>query len=270
MSEATSSELLDPGLARRLHGALTAGPDELFQLVQDPAPEILRIVLKNPRLAEDHLLALLKRRDLSEDLLKAVFRLEKVESSHRLKVALVYNPGIPGAVAQSLLPQLYLFELVNLCHLPGVTPDQKLAAERVIIQRLPTTPLGNKLTLARRGTSAVVAELLKEGDSRLVEVCLVSPRLKEVAILQFLGSSRATAETISSIARHPKWKSRPNLRLAILRNRHTPPVWFTLFLPALRTAEINGLLASRRLTPQQKTLVNDELKKRSGPGTRLI
>jgi hypothetical protein len=266
MCEVKSSERLDPGLARRLHGALTAGPEELFQLVQDPSPEVLRALLKNPRLGEDHLQALLKRRDLSEDLLKAVFRLDKVEAGHRLKVALVYNPGTPGAVVQTLLPQLYLFELANLCHLPGVTPDQKVAAERVIIQRLPTTPLGNKLTLARRGTGAVVAELFKEGDARLIEACLLNSRLKEAAILQFLGSSRATAETISAVARHPRWKSRPNIRLAILKNPHTPAVWFTLFLPALRIPELNNLLTSRRLTPRQKMLVEEELGKRSGTG----
>jgi len=262
MSDPTPTDRLDAGLARRLHEALTADSDSLYRLVKDAAAEVLRTLLKNPRLGEDHLLALLKRRDLSEDLLKAAFRLERVESSHRLKVALVYNPGTPTAVVQSLLPQLYLFELVNLCYLPGVTPDQKVAAERVIIQRLPTTPLGNKMTLARRGTSVVVGEILKEGDARLIDACLANPHLKEVAILQFLNGGRAIAETISSIARHPRWKSRPNLRLAILKNARTPAVWFTLFLPRLQTSEINTLLASRRLSPGQKQLVRDELKRR--------
>jgi hypothetical protein len=262
MSDAKPTDRLDPGLARRLHRALTAGREELFQMIQDPAPEVLRALLKNPSLGDDHLLALLTRRDLPEDLFKAVFRLERVESSHRLKVALVYNPGTPGTVVQSLLPQLYLFELVNLCYLPGVTPDQKVAAERVLIQRLPTTALGNKLTLARRGTSAVVGEILKEGDARPMEACLANPRLKEVSILQFLNGARATAETISAIARHPRWKSRPNLRLAILKNRRTPAVWFTLFLPLLQTLEIQALLASRRLGPNQKQLVQVELKRR--------
>lgn len=262
MDKGKATERLDPDLIRRLHKALTACGEELFQLVQEPDAEVLRAVLKNPRLGEDQLLALLKRRDLSEDLLRAIGRLGQAESSHRLKVALVYNPGTPGPLVQSLLPQLYLFELVNLCYLPGATPDQKVAAERVIIQRLPTTELGNKMTLARRATSAVVGELLKEGDSRLMEACLANPRLKEVAILQFLSSGRASADTISSIARHPKWKTRPNLKLAILKNRKTPPVWFTLFLPRLQTAEINALLASRRLGPNQKKLVQDELKRR--------
>lgn len=262
MSDAKPTDRLDAALMRRLHEALTADPDRLYKLAQDPAPEVLRTLLNNPQFGEDHLQTLLKRRDLPEDLLKAASRLERVKSSHRLKVALVYNPGTPTVVVQSLLPQLYLFELVNLCYLPGVTPDQKVAAERAIIQRLPTTPMGNKMTLARRGTSTVVGEILKEGDTRLIEACLANPRLKEVDILQFLNGARAVADTISAIARHPRWKSRPNLKLAILKNRRTPAVWYTLFLPRLQTIEINGLLASRRLNANQKQLVQDELKRR--------
>jgi hypothetical protein len=143
-----------------------------------------------------------------------------------------------------------------------VTPDQKFAAERAILQRMPTTELGNKMTLARRATATVVGEILKEGEVRLVEICLNSPRLREVAILQFINGAKASAETISMIARHPKWESRPNLRLAILKNRRTPAVWFTLFLPQLRTTDIRNLLLSKRLNTAQKKLVLDELKKR--------
>jgi hypothetical protein len=118
------------------------------------------------------------------------------------------------------------------------------------------------MTLARRATATVVGEILKGGESRLVEICLSSPRLREVAILQFINSANSSAETISIIARHPKWKLRPDLRLAILKNRRTPFVWFTLFLPQLRTPDVRSLLTSRRLSPAQKKLVQDELKKR--------
>jgi len=255
---------LDPDLARRLHRALTAGSEELFRIVTDPAPEVLRSSLKNPNLNEDHLLSLLKRVDLTEDLLKAVYLYEQQHQSRRLKKALVRNPDTPGPIVLSLLPHLYLFELLDLCFKPGVTPDQKIAAERTIIQRLPQIELGNKMTLARRATADVVGAILKEGDSRLVEPCLGNPRLKEVAILQFINSTKARAESISAIARHPKWKNRPNLRMAMLKNRNTPDIWFTLFLPKLRTVDLNNLLVSRRLKPEQKKLVQGELKKRGG------
>lgn len=246
----------------RLHKALTANSEELYQLVLAPQQEVLLALLRNPQLNEDHLLTLLKRRDLSEELLRSIYQRRAENLSHQLRLALVKNPVTPGTIIRSLLPHLRLFELIDLCFLPGVTPDQRLAAEREIIRRLPTTPLGNKLTLARRATSAVVAEALKEGDISLIEVCLNSPRLKEAAVFQFLNSSRATAETISAIARHNRWQQRPNLRQAILKNRRTPTIWFTLWLPKMTTTELQQLLASRRLNPEQKKLVTGQLQRR--------
>jgi hypothetical protein len=255
---------LDPDLARKLHKALIGSNEELFQLVTDPAPEVLRATLKNKNLNEDHLLALLKRVDLTEDLLKAVYQYEQQNQSRQIKKALVRNPNTPGPITLALLPHLYLFELVDLCFMPGVTPDQKIAAERTIIQRLPEIEIGNKITLSRRATADVVGAILKEGDSRLTSACLNNSRLKEVSVLQFLNSGKAKADTISAIARHSKWKHRPNLKMAMLKNRNTPDVWFTLFLPKLKTGELNNLLVSRRLNPRQKKLVQGELKKRGG------
>jgi hypothetical protein len=262
MAEESQSPRIDAEQGKRLYKALTATSDELFQILLDPEIQVLRSTLKNQSLNEDHLLALLKRRDLTEDLLKAIYQLDIAKGSHRLKLALVKNPSIPGPISLALLPHLHLFELVDLCLIPGVTPDQKLGAERAIIQRLPTTELGNKMTLARRATATVVGEILKAGEPRLVEICLSSPRLREVAILQFINGATSSAETISIIARNPKWKLRPNLRLAILKNRRTPAIWFTLFLPQLRTADVRNLLLSKRLNPAQKKLVQGELKKR--------
>lgn len=257
-----SANDLDPGLLKRQHQALTAGKEDIYRVLEDPSMDVLRTLLKNRQLDENHLLSLLKRRDLSEDFLKAVSKTPHVEGSHALKVALVKNPGTPAPIVLSLLPHLHLFELVNISFLPGVTADQKLAAERAIIQRLPATELGNKITLARRSTTSVVEALLLEGDVRLLEPCLTNPYLKEAAIFRFLSGPKATAETISIVARHPKWKNRPNLRLAILRNSHTPLVWFPLFLPTLPLAELKTLLASQRLTPPQKQAIKEECHRR--------
>ncbi len=249
---------------RQLHLALTAASEEIFQLLLSTDQELLQTLLKNPEFNDEHLLSLLRRRDLPEFLLKSIYQRRCEKLSHKLILALVKNPATPGNITRSLLSRLRLFELVDLCFIPGGTPDQRLAAERVIIQRLPTTPLGNKLTLARRATAGVVAELLKEGDPRLLDACLNSPRLREAAIFQFLTGPRATAETISQIARHSRWNQRPNLRLAILKNRYTPNIWYTLWLPQLHTSLLRQLLASRRLTPGQKSLATQELRKRAG------
>ncbi len=259
-----SSKKLDKQTVEKLRRALTAHTEELFQLVQEPSPEIIQVLLRNPHLNDDHLRALLKRRDLNEATLKTIYQLDQLKKSRQLQICIIKNPNTPSAIVLSILPNLHLFELVNLCYLPGVTPDQKFALERAILKRLPTTELGQRLTLARRATADVAAELLKSGELPLVEVCLNNPRLREVAILQFLNGSTARANTISLVARHPKWKMRPNLRQAILRNSQTPRIWFTLFLPQMSKTQVRNLLASHRLTPAQKKFIREELQKKSG------
>jgi len=252
----------DPDFVKKLQTGLNAKKEELFQLILDPDTDFLKTLLKNRQINEDHLLALLKRRDLTEELVDTIYQKNKQSISHRIILVLAKNPATSGTLIRNLLPLLRLFELVDLCFIPGVTPDQKLAAERTILQRLPTTPLGNKITLARRGTANIVAALVKEGHPQIFEVCLSNPHLKEAAIYQFLRGATASAEIISMVARHNRWNQRPNLCFAILKNQKTPEVWFTLWLPKMHKHILKQLLVSYRTNSKRKLLLEMELKKR--------
>lgn len=234
--------------------ALTSDKDRLFALIQDPREEVLLAALRNPALDPQHLLVLLRRRELGQ-IITAIHASKRLMEAYPVKFAVVAHPDTPPHISQSLLPLLYIFDLLKLCHMPGVSSDIHVAAERKIVQQIPTQPLGNKLTLARRGTAPILDALLREGVQNVVEVCLDNPHLKEGSLYQFLGSSQATAEKVSMVARNSRWKSRPNIRLAILKNPRTPLVWFTTFLPGLPAATLRDLLASPRLTFAQKELV---------------
>lgn len=259
---AGNEPIIDAQLSRRLIRALQAGPEELFQLVLDPATEVLRNLLKNPHLTEEHLLSLLKRRDLSEDLLKTIYLRNKASISHRMQLALARNPATPTPVALGLMPNLYLFELLDLCKLSSATPDQRIAAERQIILRLPNVERGNKLALARRATGTILAELVREGDVLVLQACLVNPQLKEVSLIQLLRSGKATPENISLIARHPRWQNRPHLRMAILKHPRTPNIWYTLWGPQLKPGELKELAGSTRIGRQQRQELIQIMKKR--------
>ena len=261
---AKQPSVLDAGLSGRLYRALTGETEELYDLVQDPSLEVLQAVLKNPLLAEPHLVALLRRRDLSDKLIKAIAAMPLFEDCRTVKMSVFKNPATPSHLALSIISQLYLFELVDMILLPGLPPDQRVAAERAVVQRIPALPLGNKLTLAHRGTAAIVEALLDEGDPRIVGACLANPRLKEVAVCRFLNGPRGTAETISIIARHERWKGRPAVRRSILRNGNTPVVWYTAWLPSLSLAEIRELALSSRLGQAQKAALTEEMQKRTG------
>lgn len=244
-----------------LKNALTCSADELFRQIQDATGDTLKVALKNPACSENHLLTLLKRRDLQEDLLKAIGKHPIALENHQVHVAIAHHPATPAQQLAGLLKQLYLFELASLCTLPGATADMKMAAERTIILRLPGTPLGNKITLARRATAQVLEALVKEGDPQIIGVCLDNPHLKESSLYQLIKSSRTSPETLSLIARHPRWQGRPNLKLAILSNSRTPTIWFTHFLPSLTTAELKRLSTTGITAVQQKE-IRCELKRR--------
>lgn len=234
--------------------ALTADKDRLYGIIQDHREEVLLAALRNPSLDQQHLLKLLKRRELAS-VITAIYTGKRLIEAYAVKCALVAHPDTPPHIAQTLLPLLYIFDLLKLCHIPGVSADIHLAAERKIVQQIPTQPLGNKLTLARRGTAAILDALLREGVPNVLEACLDNPHLKEGSLHQFLTSPLATAETVSIVARNSRWKSRPNIRLAILKNPRTPLVWFTTFLPGLPASTLRDILASPRLTLAQKELV---------------
>ena len=245
---------------RRLHHALTANKQAIYHLLEQPSPDLLQALLRNPALDEHHLLALLKQRGLTSALFEVIQHyLGESSDSYQLAKALARHPETPSHIALATLPRLYLFDLAELSRCNQATPDQRMAAERLIIQRLPTQPLGNKLTLARQGTAAIVEALLKEGQPQVVAVCLDNPRLKEGALHQFLSSGAASAETISQVARHPTWQHRPNLQLAILKHPRTPLIWYTLWLPRLKRGAVKELGHSPRLTSQQRACIKQYL-----------
>jgi len=264
MSQESSTETTTTAIPKNASGALnqadallealTADKDRLFSVIQNSREEVLLAALRNPGLDRQHLLTLLKRRELGP-VISAIYAGKRLIEAYPVKFALVAHPDTPPHIAQTLLPLLYIFDLLKLCLIPGISADIHMAAERKIVQQMPTQPLGNKLTLARRGTATILDALLREGVHNVLAACLDNPHLKEGSLYQFLASSHATAEAVSVVARNSRWKSRPNIRLAILKNPRTPLIWFTTLLPGLPAATLSDLLVSPRLTSAQKEQV---------------
>lgn len=233
---------------------VASSKERLSAIIRTGGEEDLLGALRDPDIDHNHILTLLKRTGLGT-VITAIYARKHLIEAHPVKLALAVHRDTPVHIAQALLPLLYIFDLLKLCLMPGISADIRLAAERKIVQQIPTQPLGNKLTLARRGTAAILEALLREGLPSVLEPCLDNPHLKEGSLHQFLASAQSTAEAVSMVARSHRWKNRPNIRLAILKNPRTPLIWFTLFLPGLPAATLRDLLASPRLTFAQKEVV---------------
>lgn len=248
--------------AALLKRALTCSAAELYKILSSAEPEVIRAGLKNVAVEPEHLQALLQRRDLDSDLLTYICK-HKLSRTRSVVNQLLTHPHINPQQIKIVLERLHLLELLNITILPGQAADVRIAAEHHLRKRLPTAPLGNKITLARRATYPVLEALMLEGHPQVIEPCLNNPRMKEAAIYRLLHGQNVGVESISKIARHPRWNKRPNLRLAILRNRHTPKALFIQFLPGIPPQQARQLLFGKHLKPAQKEWIRDILGKKS-------
>ncbi|MFO7831407.1 MAG: hypothetical protein R6V18_05425 [Desulfuromonadaceae bacterium] len=245
-----------------LKRALTCDPAELHNLLRSAENEVVRAALKNVALEPEHLQSLLQRRDLDGALLTHICK-HKLSHTRSVVNHLLAHPHINPQQIKIVLERLHLLELLNIAILPGQAADVKIAAEHQLCRRLPTAPLGNKITLARRATYPILEALMREGHPQVIEPCLNNPRMKEAAIYRYLHGQNVGAESINKIARHPRWNKRPNIRQAILRNRHTSKALFAQFLPGIPPQQARQLLFSKHLKPAQKEWIREILGKKS-------
>ncbi len=189
-------------LARRLVIAARESGEELRPLVHDGAEEVLRALVANPGLEEDDLILLLRRQDLSPEVLRQVAGDPRRTKSYKVRLALVLHPRTPPSASLKFVSQLHVFDLVSVSLVPHLAREVKASAEGAILQRLKELPLGVRITLARRTTSeSVVGRLLVDREARVVEAALTNSRLTEGVVVRAVRDpSVPPTASISSLA----------------------------------------------------------------------
>src|SRR5258708_19433842 len=109
-------------------------------------------------------------------------RRKPLPKNYRVKRALAVPPRSPRLVSLRLLRDLYLMDLVQLTFLPGISTELKRNAEDQLIARLPQLPLGQKITLSRRGPAPAARALLPERHAHILSVILHNPNPPEPPI----------------------------------------------------------------------------------------
>jgi hypothetical protein len=79
----------------------------IARVIRDPHPQVMRILLQNPRLIESDVLRLCARRPVASDVLREVFQCARWIVRYPIKVALALNPYTPLDVALQLVPLLH-------------------------------------------------------------------------------------------------------------------------------------------------------------------
>ena len=229
--------------------ALVATGEELALLLHHSSADVLLALLDNPALDETHVCLLLERKDLRAEILEEVARRKPLLKSYRIKRALAFHPRTPRLVSLRLLRDLYLMDLVQVAILPGVSAELKRNAEEQLLARLPQLPLGQKITLARRGPARVAGALLAEGHAQVTAIVLDNPYMTEAQILRALARERLPLSVIPAIVQHRKWSITYNIRLALVRHPSAPLGTILSYLPELTVSDLKEL-ASPGIVPE--------------------
>jgi hypothetical protein len=225
------------------HRALAATGEELAALLHSDDEHVLLALLKNPAIAETDVAVLLARRNLPAAVIEEICNRREWLKTYALKKALACHPHTPRLVSLRLLKELYLMDLVQITLLPGVSVELKRNAEDQLANRLPQLPLGQKITLARRGPARVAGLLLAEGHPLVVPVALDNPHLTAAQILKVLAREGVPESVVQTIAHHRKRSCDYNVRLALVRNPATTLAVSLTFLPELTVSDLRELAA---------------------------
>lgn len=106
------------------------------KLLKDPHPLVIRQLLENPRLTEDDVVRMTARRPARLEVLEAIAQHGRWLSHPRVRMALLFNPGAPPAVAMPLLAVCSRNELTEILHHSESSPVLRTVALE-LLERLP-------------------------------------------------------------------------------------------------------------------------------------
>ena len=215
----------------------------------------------DPALTADLAQALLKDRTLSSEQIELVSRNAAVMKSRKVRIAIAAHPSAPRRVALRLIRELYTFDLMQFSLLPAVAADLKRVSDELLVSRIASITLGERIALARRSSTMVAAALLLDKESRVWQTALENPRLTESAIVKALLRPAATPAFVKAICHHAKWSVRFEVRNALLRNEFTPLARALEFARRLPPAQLRDILHNSRLPEKVKAYLRKNLEK---------
>lgn len=205
--------------------------------------------VEGPTIGPEEVTDLLRDRNAAPDLLARVAGDPRFRGREEVRIGLVRHPRTPYAVARRFLPHLRWTELAELSGRAGTSPVLRRDAERILLARLPELAVGERITLARRASGALVPALRERGESPVLSALLENPRLTERDASLLAADETTPPPVLARLARHPSWGLRPSVRRALLRNRATPAPAALRLVGALGRRELVRIAADDASAP---------------------
>ena len=218
----------------------------------------------------DLTLALLQDRNLSSEVIEQISRNVAAMKARKVRMVLAAHPRTPRRIALRLIREFYTFDLMHFSLIPAVAADLKRVADEILVARLASITLGERISLARRSSALVASALLLDWESRVWQTALENPHLSESSIVKALLRPAATPAFVKAVCHHAKWSLRPEIRMALLRNEYTPLARALEFARRLPPPQVRDILHASRLPAKIKAYLRKDLENNGRSGKASI
>jgi len=243
----------------------TASAGQLSNCRAEAPGPFLEGALENPALTQDHIMLILHNPGTPAPVLLRIGQEPRWSRSYETKKGIVRHPHSPRAIAMNLVAFLFWRDLAGIADDAYAFPPLRRRAEVLLTERLPEMALGEKISLARIAGRALLPPLLAEGSAMVVEAALWNNRLTTGDLLRAVRSSATSPDALAAIGKHPRWRTRADIALALARNPKTPLHTTLGFLTSLPPSFITALLRDRDTPRALKAAALKVAEQRSSP-----
>ena len=191
--------------------------------------EALRAGESRPRAREalaqakdEQVLAATLRRAVPVAFLEEVAAARPWSERPRVLARVVLSPRAPQPLSLRLVSALYWRDLADVAATPRVPAAVRSRAESILRDGLPDMRLGDRVTLARLATPALLPLLLADGERQVAESTLVNPRLREEDLVAALRRDDVSAALVEAVVVSSRWAANYAVRLTLVLQPRTP------------------------------------------------
>ncbi len=219
-------------------------------------------------LGEDRALSQLKDPGLSADAIQQISQNTAAMKSRKVRIALASHARTPRRIALRIIREFFTFELMQFALRPVAAADLKRIADDLLLGRLTSITLGERISLARRCSGNVAGGLLLDKEARVWQTALENPRLTEAGVVKALQRTGVTAAFVEAVSHHAKWSPRMEIRIASLWNAHIPLAKAIEFARRIPPRQLRDILHASRLPEKVKSLLRKEVEEKRGTKLR--
>jgi hypothetical protein len=193
--------------------------------------------------------------------LEEIYRLHK--DNYRVLLHLVQHPKFPQGISLGIVSKLFSIDLVRVIKNVRTNPFVRKKAELEFMQRYKRLALGEKISLLKIASNALLLGFSAENQPQLIETILNNPNCSEEVVLRFINRPGDRFNVYAALD-HSSWHMNPAVAMAVAHDPEAPIRNILKIIPYLGLAGLQKLFSDEATHQVVRDRIRDFLHDRGG------